>query len=1351
MKLIKTFIMPLLLVVVCGLLLRSTYVEVKARAIDQLNGQQMVMAETAARGIESFFEHCTEFLTQLSKMSEIASLDESGKQLMRILYRTHANEIKGISRVSASGRIIYTFPEIPGGTGADLSSQEHIQTIMQTHQPVVSDVFDSVQGFVSIAIHVPVFKDEVFQGSLAVLIPFDQLARNYLEPIKIGKDGYAWIISHKGIELYCPVPGHIGKSVFDNCKDFPTILSMAREMVKGKRGTTAYFFDRVRGETVESLKKQAVYVPVHLGKTFWSIVVATPEDEVLENIQGFRDRWFLIVGVLILIFIVWTSCVLRAFKILKEEEKRKRMEEALRESEELYRTALESSNDGVAIIQDGRYVYLNQKLLDTLGRNRDEMMSMAVGTTLHPDDRTTVLDYYDKYEKGQPTPDHFEIRVYKPDGAIVHAEVSPVEVTYQGKKSILGYFRNITERIRAEEDLRRNRRFLSDLIEHSGALICAKDRDGRYELVNRKWEEVTGWKRQDALGRTDEELFPGPVGEQFRLNDLEVMESGSVLEKEEILETEYGKRFFISIKFPLRGDDDAFRGICGMITEITERKQTEEELSISSNRLTRAEIISRSGNWEFDLESKRVFASDGARKIYGLLKAEWSIPEVQKIPLPEYRGMLDRALRDLVEENRPYDVEFKIRRSDTGEVADIHSVAEYDRRRNVVFGIIQDITEQKWAESQRQAALEALGKSESLMRAITDSAQDAIMMMAPTGCISFWNPAAEQIFGYTTEEAIGQILHQFLAPRRYREAYQAAFSRFKEIGQGEAADKSIELQACRKNGEEFPIELSLSAIHLENGWHAVGIIRDITSRKRAETALRESEARLTAFMEFVPALTLIKDHELRPIYANRKYRELFPVDEWLGKKPHETFPVEMAELMVRRETEALHKGYTYYEETWLDKYQVPHVYQAQKFRIDIQDSEPLLGSIISDITDQRRMEQERQELRERLYRAEKMEALGTLAGGVAHDLNNVLGVLVGYSELLLEKIPGDSPSRRYVANILKSGERGSAIIQDLLTMARRGMAISEVVNLNSVISEYFRTLEFERLKADHEGVTFNADLDRDLMNIKGSPVHLGKTLMNLLINAAEAIEGGGEISIRTENCYLDRPVRGYDTILEGDYVVLTVTDNGKGISPADLGKIFEPFYTKKVMGRSGTGLGLAVVWGTVKDHGGYIDVRSDEGKGSTFTIYFPVTREELTRDQQKISPEQYLGKGESILVVDDVEGQRELAVSMLTRLGYRVDAVSSGEEAVAYLKSNKVDLLVLDMIMEPGIDGLETYQRVLEIHPKQKAVIVSGFSETDRVKKAQSLGAGAYVKKPYVLERLGLAIKRELDRTAGLP
>jgi len=415
----------------------------------------------------------------------------------------------------------------------------------------------------------------------------------------------------------------------------------------------------------------------------------------------------------------------------------------------------------------------------------------------------------------------------------------------------------------------------------------------------------------------------------------------------------------------------------------------------------------------------------------------------------------------------------------------------------------------------------------------------------------------------------------------------------------------------------------------------------------------------------------------------------------------------------------------------------------------IKDSEghPIgFRGIMVDITERKRAEREKQRLEAQLQRSQKMEAIGTLAGGVAHDLNNILAGLVSYPELLLMDLPEDSPLRKPISTIQRSGEKAAAIVQDLLTLARRGVAITEVVNLNNIVSDYLQSPEYGRLLEFHPNVNHEIDLSADLLNVSGSPVHLSKTIMNLISNAAEAMPEGGTISISTENRYIDTPIRGYDDVKEGDYVTLIVSDTGIGIPLEDIEKIFEPFYTKKVMGRSGTGLGMAVVWGTVKDHNGYIDVQSREGGGTTFALYFPVTREELAKEKLHLSLEDIKGRGESVLVVDDIQEQREIASSMLKKVGYSVTSVSSGEEAVDYMKNNSADLLILDMIMDPGIDGLDTYKKILELHPGQKAIIASGFSETKRVKEAQRLGAGSYVKKPYILEKIGLAVRTELDK-----
>jgi two-component system, cell cycle sensor histidine kinase and response regulator CckA len=405
-----------------------------------------------------------------------------------------------------------------------------------------------------------------------------------------------------------------------------------------------------------------------------------------------------------------------------------------------------------------------------------------------------------------------------------------------------------------------------------------------------------------------------------------------------------------------------------------------------------------------------------------------------------------------------------------------------------------------------------------------------------------------------------------------------------------------------------------------------------------------------------------------------------------------------------------------------------------------------LRGIIIDLTEKKRIEKEQKEIEVRLQRAEKMETLGLLAGGVAHDLNNILSGIVSYPDLLLMQMSQDSPLRKPIMTMQASGKKAAAIVQDLLTLTRRGVVNQSVVNLNEIIEEYLQSPEKVKLMSFHPNVELNVYLEKELLNILGSPVHLAKTVMNLLSNAAEALPKGGRISLTTRNQYLDRPIKGYDDIAKGDYVVLSVSDNGIGISKKDINRIFEPFFTKKIMGRSGTGLGMSVVWGTVKDHKGYIDIESSEGSGSTFRLFFPVTRTESDATVQSQSLDICQGNGELILLVDDSKDQREIASGMLNQLGYTVTAIASGEGAITYIKKNDVALVLLDMIMDPGMDGLDTYRKILQIKPDQRAIIASGFSETERVREAQRLGAGAYVQKPYTLVKLATAVRMELDR-----
>jgi PAS domain S-box-containing protein len=645
----------------------------------------------------------------------------------------------------------------------------------------------------------------------------------------------------------------------------------------------------------------------------------------------------------------------------------------------------------------------------------------------------------------------------------------------------------------------------------------------------------------------------------------------------------------------------------------------------------------------------------------------------------------------------------------------------------------------------RQRELDAL-QGFRLNEQIIAGIEEGMVVYGPDLHYRAWNPFMERLTGRRAEDVLGR--HPL-----------AVFPFLREMGLIDHLERALAGETFSQL--EFPYRrdngkvrwMSDTIIPLRGAEDriggVIGIVHDVTERKRIEQELRETEERFRlAFYTSPDSVNINRLEDGLYVDINEGFTRVtgFTREEVIGKTSLDiniwADPMDRAKLAQGLRE----KGFYENLEANFRKKDGSMITALMSAKIILLDGIPHILSITRDISDIKRLEGERRSLEERLQRAEKMEALGTLAGGVAHDLNNVLGIVVGYAEMLSDEIDETSPARSHSQKILESGVRAAAIVQDMLTLARRGVQTRKVVNLNTLIMDCHNMPEFERFLLWTPRIRIKTDLDADLLRIMGSPVHLGKTLINLVSNAVEAMPNGGELTIATRNQYLDRPLQGYDQIRDGDYVLLSVSDTGEGISAQDIKRIFEPFYTKKVMGRSGTGLGLAVVWGTVKDHNGYINVQSEEGKGSTFTLYFPVTREEASPEPVSAPLCEYLGKGESILVVDDVEGQRELAASILKRLNYRVASVASGKEALAYLQDHPVDLVVLDMIMDPGMDGLETYQKIVEIRPGQKAVIVSGFSETDRVNQAQELGAGAYVRKPYMVERLGSAIKKELEK-----
>jgi PAS domain S-box-containing protein len=393
-------------------------------------------------------------------------------------------------------------------------------------------------------------------------------------------------------------------------------------------------------------------------------------------------------------------------------------------------------------------------------------------------------------------------------------------------------------------------------------------------------------------------------------------------------------------------------------------------------------------------------------------------------------------------------------------------------------------------------------------------------------------------------------------------------------------------------------------------------------------------------------------------------------------------------------------------------------------------------AFFTDISKQKKMEVE-------LHRSLKMEAVGMMAGGVAHDLNNILSGIVSYPELLLMNLPKDSNLRKPLQLIEDSGKRAAEVVADMLTVARGAAVVREPANLNILIDAYFDSPEYQKLYNHHERVVCKRELAPNLFNIVCSAVHIRKCIMNLVVNAMESLDDHGVITVSTRNVYIDQSVAKNQYMEKGEYVHLVIADTGKGIAEKDLSHIFEPFYTKKAMGKSGTGLGLAIVWNSVQDHDGVITVESDE-QGTAFSLYFPATRDDLVEQIENMNLDELMGNGEHILIIDDEVQQIDIASQMLSALGYRISTVNSGEEATKYLKEHRVDLLLLDMIMGAGINGRQTFEQAIGLQAGVKAIVVSGFSENDEVRRAQELGAGQLIRKPYSLNQIGRAVKQEL-------
>jgi two-component system, cell cycle sensor histidine kinase and response regulator CckA len=1028
---------------------------------------------------------------------------------------------------------------------------------------------------------------------------------------------------------------------------------------------------------------------------------------------------------------------------------RKNTIESLRKSEERLRMFAENSRDVFFrfTIPDGEYEYINNAVETITGYSPEEFYNdkYTIVKVMHPDSYPAFEEAWGRLRAGIVDP-VYEFKVITRSGEIVWGEQRNVPI-YDERGNLIaleGTISDITIRKNAEVALRANEQYLSTTLQSIGDAVITTDRNGQVIQMNSVAQSLTGWTSQDARGHALADVFhvvdsltgkPPVNAIQRVLNDGLTIG----LTDHTLLISKTGIRYHIAENAaPITAGNGDIAGIVLVFRDITEHYEQEQALRLSEerNRIV-SEMISDyvySALIKPDGTSFTEWISGAFTHITGYtlddinaLETGWQaiIHEEDRVPTVRVLGaLLDGG--SVVVEYRILTRSGKIRwlRDFVRPVSDAGSGSIR------FIGAVQDITRQKESESK----LHFLGS-------IAEQVSDSIIITDTSHHITYLNTSAEKLFGYQRNELLGKTPMMLNARPDNREVYEHIFRTISSgnTWRGDVLDK-------RKNGEIFFCESEISPMYDEEGVIIgyIDIQRDVSERRRTEQALRDTTALLETLFNAIPDYIGVIDCSMQIIHFNKAFCERFgiPSDQKPGSycytaMGHEE-PCEFCAVreVIQKTAPICHERYDRTLRAWLDVRAYPIIGQNGRVERIIEH--------IRDISEEKRAEKRRKKLEDQLAHAQKMETVGRLAGGIAHDFNNILTVIIGNTDLALASIPAENSIADELREIKSIAGRATNLIHQLLAFSRNQIIKTQLLNLNDTIVHMDRMVR--RLIGEH--IELVVLLDDDLWAVKIDPGQIEQVITNIVINARDAMPHGGKLVIETMNTQLDELyAESHPGIIPGEYVMITISDNGSGMDKRTLANVFEPFFTTKEKGK-GTGLGLATCYGIVKQNNGLIWIYSEPASGTTVKVYFPRSEGVVNREKPVEEYISAFSSHETILVVEDEPSLLKMVSRMLGGSGYTVMTADNGEEAIRILEQyhHEIHLVLTDMVM-PRMGGKELAERISETYPHIPIIFMSGYTDQSILHRGILQEGVTFIQKPFSAPVLLKCIRNTLDNT----